>query len=125
MILAETAPVERYGSERDTTNQRMELRAAIEGLKLLGEPSRVTLHSDSAYLINGMNQRWHERWQENGWKTAKRKPVKNADLWQELVRLDEFHAVEWIKVKGHSGVPANERCDYLVQVAIQEAEKAR
>lgn len=120
----ESAPIELSDWEHDTTNQRMELRAAIEGLEWLAGPSLVTLYSDSAYLINGMNDAWYEKWRENGWKNAKKKPVKNKDLWQELVRLSEHHDVTWRKVKGHSGVPYNERCDRLVQDAIRQAERS-
>lgn len=121
VVHTEITPVEISGWEHDTTNQRMELMAAMKGLEWLGEPSQVTLCSDSAYLINGMNQRWYEKWRENGWKNAKKKPVQHADLWRELVRLSELHRVTWTKVKGHSGVPSNERCDYLVQMAIRDA----
>src|SRR5215217_3519117 len=108
-------PVEKSGYEPDTTNQRMELRAAIEGLNNLEHPSKVRLYSDSAYLINGMNQRWYLKWEQNGWKNAKRKPVENSGLWKELVELSRYHTIEWMKVKGHAGVRANERCDALVR----------
>jgi ribonuclease HI len=111
-------PTEISGVERETTNNRMELRAAIEGLKQLKEPSHVRLYSDSAYLINGMRQRWYDKWEQNGWKTAGKKPVQNADLWRDLMTLSRLHSVEWIKVAGHAGVPANERCHRLVQRAI-------
>jgi ribonuclease HI len=106
------------GHESDTTSQRMELRAAIEGLTYLEQPSEVRLYSDSAYLVNGMNQRWYVKWQRNGWKNAKKKPVENPNLWKELVELSLFHNVPWMKVKGHAGIPANERCDALVRLEI-------
>jgi ribonuclease HI len=108
------------GGEPHTTNQRMELRAAIEGLCALGRPCRVRLHSDSAYLVNCFQQRWYENWRANGWKTRKKTPVENRDLWEELVRLAGVHDVSWIKVAGHAGDPLNERCD-----ALARAEAAR
>lgn len=113
--------VEISGHVANTTNQKMELRAAIEALKRLEHPTQVRLHSDSAYLINGMNQQWYLRWERNGWKNAKRKPVENSDLWRELVELSRYHSVEWRKVKGHAGIGANERCDALVRFEIARA----
>lgn len=110
------------GGEPHTTNQRMELRAAVEALKALKQPCRVRLHSDSAYLINCFKQRWYENWESNGWKNKDKKPVENRDLWEELVRLNRLHEIEWIKVAGHSGDPLNERCDEL---ARREAEKQK
>jgi hypothetical protein len=93
------------------------IRAAVESLKHLGGPSHVTLHSDSAYLINGMNRKWYLNWERNGWKTKKNKPVQNPDLWKELIELSKLHSVEWVKVMGHAGNGANERCDRLVRLA--------
>jgi ribonuclease HI len=116
-------PEEIYGYEKSTTNQRMELRAAVEGLRYLKEPSRVRLYSDSAYLLNGMNEGWLINWERNGWKTAKKRPVKNADLWRELLEHSRFHDVEWIKVKGHAGNPGNERCDALVKLAMDRGRR--
>lgn len=106
------------GGEAHTTNQRMELRAAVEALRALSAPSRVRLHSDSAYLVNAFRLRWIPRWQRNGWRTAAKKPVQNQDLWLALAELDAKHRVEWIKVKGHSGDLYNERCDELARRAI-------
>jgi ribonuclease HI len=97
----------------------MELRAAIEALQYLEEPSSVRLHSDSAFLTSAMNKGWLTNWERNGWKKADKKPVKNADLWQKLLELSRLHEVEWVKVEGHAGNPGNERCDALVQVAIE------
>ncbi len=108
------------GGEPHTTNQRMELRAALEALKALQKPCRVKLHSDSAYLVNCFRDRWYETWRKNGWKNRNKKPVENRDLWEELVRLAEVHDVEWIKVAGHSGDPLNERCDELARAAAAE-----
>ncbi len=115
-------PTEVSGFEDHTTNQRMELRAAVEALKRLEVPRQIKLHSDSAYLINGMNQRWYLKWEQNGWKNARKKPVENPDLWKELVRLSDQHEVDWVKIEGHSGIPANERCHSLVQLAIQNRQ---
>ncbi len=82
----------------------MEIGAAIEGLKSLEEPSRVKLHSDSAYPINCMNQKWYENWRTNGWRNSKKKPVENRDLWEELLETSRPHEIRWINVKGHSGI---------------------
>ncbi|AUS07993.1 ribonuclease HI [Laceyella sacchari] len=106
------------GGERETTNNRMELMAVIESLKLLKEPCRVKLHSDSAYIVNCFQQKWYVKWIKNGWMTAGKKPVENKDLWQELLALCEEHEVEFIKVKGHSDVELNNRCDELARAAV-------
>jgi ribonuclease HI len=105
------------GGERRTTNQRMEIRAAIEALRALRRPCHVKLHSDSAYVINCFRNRWYEKWRRNGWLTRDRKPVENRDLWEELLRLAETHEVEWIKVAGHSGDELNDRADLLAREA--------
>jgi len=106
------------GGEKLTTNQRMELTAAVEALRALKQPCQVVLYSDSAYLINGFNQKWLVNWQKNGWLNAKKQPVENQDLWKELLRLSSIHQVEWHKVKGHAGNPLNERCDELARAGI-------
>lgn len=106
------------GGEKLTTNQRMELTAAVEALRALKKPCQVVLYSDSAYLINGFNQKWLVNWQKNGWLNAKKQPVENQDLWKELLRLSSIHQVEWRKVKGHAGNPLNERCDELARAGI-------
>ena len=103
------------GFEKNTTNQRMELKAAIEGLKTLKEPCSVRLYSDSAYLVNAFQKDWFAGWQKNGWVTAKKTPVVNQDLWQEILTLSKKHKVEWIKVKGHSDNELNNRCDELAR----------
>ncbi len=108
------------GFERHTTNQRMEIKAAVEALKALKEPCRVRLHSDSAYLINAFVQNWFGGWERNGWLTSKKTPVVNQDLWQEILALSRYHQVRWVKVKGHSDNEWNNRCDFL---ARQEIEK--
>ena len=108
------------GSERETTNNRMELMAAIRALQALNQPCRVTLHTDSRYVLDGIT-RWIFGWQKNGWRTANRKPVKNGDLWQELVEAVRQHQVEWVWVKGHDGHPENERVDKLASDAAHSA----
>lgn len=109
------------GGEAHTTNQRMELLAAIEGLRALPLPSRVSLRSDSAYLINAFRRRWIPRWQMNGWCTAANKPVQNQDLWRDLIGLATKHEVEWLKVEGHSNDFYNDRCDLLARRAVPAA----
>jgi len=111
---------ELWGGEKETTNQRMELKAAVEGLKALKEPCRVKLHSDSAYLVNAFEQGWLKRWQRNGWMTRNNTPVENRDLWLELLEQHRHHDVEWVKVKGHSEDRLNERCDRLAKRAIPD-----
>lgn len=101
------------GYEPETTNNRMELKAAVEALRLLKEPCEVLLYSDSAYLVNAMTQGWIYGWIKNGWKTAKKEEVKNIDLWQELLSAMKVHKIQFIKVKGHADNPYNNRCDFL------------
>jgi ribonuclease HI len=108
------------GFDPDTTNNRMELLAALEGLRALGERSDVDLHTDSQYLRNGMND-WLARWKRNGWRTASKQPVKNVDLWQALDETAARHVVRWHWVRGHDGHPENERCDVLANEAIRRA----
>jgi ribonuclease HI len=105
------------GSEYNTTNNRMELMAAIEGLKILITPCEVSLTTDSQYVKNGITQ-WVHNWQRNGWKTASKEPVKNADLWVLLLEQVAKHTVTWHWVKGHSGHPENEEADRLANDAI-------
>ncbi|WP_333571103.1 ribonuclease HI [Sphingomonas sp.] len=104
------------GGEAHTTNNRMELMAAIQGLNALKRPCRVTLSTDSRYVMDGLTK-WIHGWMKNGWKTADKKPVKNADLWQELLAAAKPHRVEWKWVKGHAGHPDNERADKLASDA--------
>lgn len=104
------------GGEAMTTNNRMELMAAIEGLRALKRPCRVTLSTDSRYVMDGLTK-WIKGWQKNGWKTAARQPVKNAELWQALLDAAKPHRIEWKWVKGHAGHPDNERCDRLASDA--------
>lgn len=108
---------ELYGGERLTTNNRMELTAVIRGLEVLKRRCRVRVVTDSQYVRNGITQ-WIHNWKRNGWRTAGRKPVKNAELWQHLDDLVQMHEVEWEWVKGHSGHPENERADMLANKGI-------
>ena len=107
------------GGMIDTTNNVMELTAVIEGLKLLKFPCKVKLYSDSAYVVNGFNQKWIYGWIKNGWKNSSKEPVKNKELWQELYDLTKVHEVEFIKVKGHADNEYNNRCDELARNAIK------
>lgn len=104
------------GSERDTTNNRMELMAAIRGLEALKQPCQVTLHTDSRYVLDGITK-WVFGWQKKGWKTADNKAVKNEDLWRALLAATRPHKIEWVWVKGHDGHPENERVDKLASDA--------
>lgn len=106
------------GYEAHTTNNRMELLAAIKALEHLQEPCEVDLYSDSSYLVNAIKEEWLDNWQMRGWKTANKKPVLNQDLWQRLVLLLHKHEVTMHKVKGHSTDELNNRCDYLATQEI-------
>ena len=101
------------GGEKNTTNNRMELTAAIESLKALKEPCQVTLTSDSKYLVDGIQKGWAASWKKKGWKKSDNSPALNPDLWDELLTLVDRHEIEWVWVKGHVGHPYNERCDAL------------
>lgn len=107
------------GGEKHTTNNRMELLAAIESLALLKEPCRVQLYSDSAYMVNCFQQGWYRGWRRNGWMTSKGQPVENRDLWERLLELMDQHRVTYHKVKGHSDNPYNNRCDEMAREAIR------
>jgi ribonuclease HI len=113
---------ELYGGEPDTTNNRMELRAAIEALSALKQACVVDLTTDSVYVRDGVT-RWMDNWKRNGWRTAAKKPVKNQDLWQQLDAAMSGHEVHWHWVKGHSGHPENERADQLANRGIDEMEQ--
>jgi ribonuclease HI len=121
-VLLRTGSHERelYGGEAATTNQRMELTAAIEALKALKRRCRITIHSDSKYVVTGMTE-WVHDWKPRGWKTAAKKPVANLELWQQLDRLAAKHEVRWQWVKGHAGHPENERADALARRGIPGA----
>jgi ribonuclease HI len=112
------------GGEPETTNNRMELTAAIRALESLRERCRVELYTDSVYVRSGITE-WLPNWQRRGWRTAAKKPVKNQDLWQQLAALAERHSVEWHWVKGHAGHPGNERADALANRGLEEANGLR
>lgn len=123
-VLIRSGPREKElsGGEPHTTNNRMELLAAIRGLQALTRPCHVQLHTDSMYVRDGITK-WVHNWRRNGWRTADKKPVKNAELWQELCAAAERHRVDWRWVRGHAGHPENERVDALA-CAAADAQKA-
>ena len=106
-----------HGGEPETTNNRMELMAAIKALNALKSDSNVILHTDSKYVMDGINE-WMPNWKKRGWKTAAKKPVKNKDLWQQLDEAVGRHEIEWRWVKGHNGNPGNERADELANLGV-------
>lgn len=110
---------ELFGGEADTTNNRMEMMAAISALEALKRPSKVALTTDSSYVKDGITK-WIHGWKKRGWKTADKKPVKNVDLWQRLEEALARHEVEWHWVKGHAGHPENERADELARQGVEE-----
>jgi len=112
---------ELWGGERHTTNNRMELMAAIKALEALKRPCRVKIVTDSQYLHRGINE-WLPRWEKKGWRTAARKPVLNRDLWERLQEMCRRHTVSWEWVRGHAGHPDNERCDQLVNEEIDRIQ---
>jgi ribonuclease HI len=108
-----------HGGESDTTNNRMELMAAIEALNALNGGRRVILHTDSKYVMDGITS-WIANWKKRGWKTASKKPVKNKDLWQALDEATERHEIDWKWVRGHTGNAGNEEADALANLGIDE-----
>lgn len=119
LLKAGNAEKELWGNEPTTTNNRMELTAVIRALQALKRPSTVQIHTDSQYVQKGISQ-WIHNWKRNGWRTADKKPVKNADLWQALDILAQQHSIEWLWIKGHAGHPGNERADALANRGIDE-----
>ncbi|MFZ5943117.1 MAG: ribonuclease HI [Bacillota bacterium] len=117
----ETHRKELSGGYKNTTNNRMEIMAAVIGLEALKKPCRVTLYSDSQYLVKSIEEKWIERWQKNGWYRDPKKGIKakNIDLWQRLLQALARHEVKFVWVRGHSGTPENERCDQLATTAAQ------
>lgn len=111
------------GGYKKTTNNRMELMAAIRGLEALNRPCQVTLYSDSKYLVDAFNQRWIDNWMKKGWVKSDKKPVKNVDLWKALLSAMGPHQVTFVWVKGHDGHPENERCDILATTAADQPEE--
>jgi ribonuclease HI len=122
LLRADGHEKEIWGSDNPTTNNRMELMAAIAALEALKRPSEVHLHTDSMYLRDGITRYIH-KWKVNGWKTADKKPVKNIDLWQRLEAALECHKVEFHWVRGHAGHPENERADALARRGCEEAKR--
>ena len=120
VLIYGTHQKELSGFAEQTTNNRMELTAAIEALRVIKESCKIQLHSDSAYLCRAFNENWLNSWQKNGWKTSGKKAVENQDLWQELLKLSNLHQISWIKVKGHANDTFNNRCDELARSAIQK-----
>lgn len=120
ILMAGGAKKEMSGGERDTTNNRMELMAVIEGLKALKRPCKVDIYSDSAYVVNAFKQNWIGKWVKNGWKNSAKAEVANSDLWKELINLTAMHNVTFHKVKGHADNEFNNRCDEL---AVREWKK--
>ena len=108
------------GGYQLTTNNRMEMMGAIAALKALKTKSAVTLHSDSKYIVDAVEKGWAKRWQANGWKRNKKEKAKNPDLWQELLDLCQQHQVDFVWVRGHAGIPENERCDAIAVAAAQQ-----
>ena len=106
-----------YGGEQETTNNRMELMAAIQALEILKYPCRIKLYSDSKYVLQGITE-WMTNWKKRGWKTAAKKPVKNEDLWRRLDEVMQKHTINWTWVKGHSGNIGNEKADQLANQGI-------
>ena len=119
LLMFESVKRELSGYSPATTNNRMELMAAIQALDALKEPCEVDLYSDSSYLVNAINKGWLKRWTSNNWKTAAKKPVENIDLWKMILELIRLHSVTFHKVKGHSDNEFNNRCDYLATQAIK------
>lgn len=117
------AKKEIFGAKKDTTNNQMELMAAIKGLEGLKEPCDVELYSDSSYLVNAYNNNWIEGWKKNNWKNSTKQLVKNRELWERLESLGSIHSIKYIKVKGHSDNELNNRCDKLAVGAIKLLEK--
>lgn len=123
ILLHKDKKMELSGFVKETTNNRMELTAAIEALSAIKYSCEVDLYTDSAYLCNAFNSDWIGSWLQNGWKTSQKKPVENIDLWHRLIELSNKHKVNWIKVKGHADNEYNNRCDKLAREAISKALK--
>ena len=119
ILIPNKEPVHLHGGSNQTTNNQMELMAAIAALEYLKQSRAVTLHTDSTYVKDGITK-WIKRWKENNWLTSKRKPVKNKALWQRLENAVAHHRVEWVWVRGHAGEPGNERADALARNGIEK-----
>ena len=119
ILVCGTVEKELSGGEANTTNNRMELTAVITALEALKRPCRVTLTSDSTYVISSVTRGWLANWQKRGWKKSGGEPVPNRDLWEKLISAMEPHSIEWVWVRGHNGHPYNERCDALAVAAAE------
>jgi ribonuclease HI len=119
LLIAGDHRKELYGGERSTTNNQMEMLAVIEGLRALKKPVDLEIHTDSTYVLKGMTE-WIQGWIARGWKTADKKPVKNAELWQALLNESKRHKIQWTWVKGHAGNPGNERADQLANLGVEQ-----
>ncbi|MBB4861286.1 ribonuclease HI [Pseudomonas nitritireducens] len=117
LIKGSAGDTEAYGGDKDTTNNKMEMTAVIEALKSLATASVVVVHTDSKYVLDGLNQ-WLKGWKAKGWRLASGGPVKNVELWKQLDALCTFHKVEWVWVRGHNGDPGNERADKLANLGV-------
>lgn len=122
LMRSEGREKELFGGEKETTNNRMELTAVIEGLTALKRECDITLHVDSQYVMNGVTK-WIKGWKRNGWKTGDKKPVKNKDLWMALDEQVARHQIEWVWVKGHAGDPGNERADELANMGVEQVRR--
>jgi len=122
ILKSKSATKELYGGEIDTTNNQMELLAAIKALQSLKRPCRVNLYTDSNYVKQGITE-WIVKWKSNGFRNTKKKPVLNSDLWKQLDALNSMHQVKWYWIKGHSGHPENERADALANKGVDEIIK--
>ena len=120
VLIYEGREKEISGGEKSTTNNKMEMMAVIKGLEALKEPCEVSVYSDSAYIVNAIEQGWIDSWKKNGWRKADKKPVKNVELWEKLLELMDTHKVTFNKVKGHADDEYNNRCD---RIAVREREK--
>ena len=120
VLIFKSKEKEIFGGEKNTTNQRMELTACIKALEQLkSDQYPIEIYSDSAYLVNCINQAWYKKWEKNGWKNSKKDPVENRDLWETLLELLSKYNTKFIKVEGHSGVVLNERVDKLARLGMQ------
>lgn len=121
VLLYQDQKKELSGFEPGTTNNRMELTAVIEAIRALKAPCELSIHTDSAYVCNAFQNGWLDNWSMNGWKTAAKRPVENQDLWRTLLGALQPHDYRFVKVKGHSDNPLNNRCDELARIAIRQA----
>lgn len=120
ILIYKSTKKEISGFDANTTNNQMELTAVIKGLEMLKEPCKVTLYSDSAYVVNAFLQGWVDNWQKNNFKNSKKKEIENIELWKKLINLSYYHNITWIKVKGHADNALNNRCDELARGEVDK-----